>query len=247
MTDYLFITNPDYEPESVRNRSAQWSSPKHIQPGDRILVYVTGGKGITHKWEAVSEADSDDEWGYMCDVKHVADINPPITLDDIKNIFDRSEWSPPYQNFRGLKHLKLSDKVAEKLGLSVGGANESKQKYSNKDLKDSAVEGEEILSENKRRCRDPELRDARLKQDRYRCQHCGFQKSRLAHEVAGPVLEVHHINPFKDRDTQKSKTHLNDLITLCPTCHRAIHALQEATKSKSAHLDLLKKYYKLGR
>lgn len=48
-----------------------------------------------------------------------------------------------------------------------------------------------------------------LKRDGYQCQYCGKYNCRL---------EVHHLS-YKNLGNE----HLNDLITLCSTCHQKIH------------------------
>lgn len=53
------------------------------------------------------------------------------------------------------------------------------------------------------------------KRDDYRCQTCGLQLS-----IDGKhILQVHHINPLRG----KVVTNLDNLISLCPTCHYIAH------------------------
>lgn len=66
-----------------------------------------------------------------------------------------------------------------------------------------------------RRSDTPQWRRARraaLRRDRHRCQKCGARRDR-----ARP-LHVHHINGVSGDDR------LENLVTLCPACHRAFHA-----------------------
>ena len=66
--------------------------------------------------------------------------------------------------------------------------------------------------------------------DRYRCRHCG----RL--EAAGREHDVHHVQPFRTFDYRPGQNEnyraanvLDNLITLCPDCHRRLesaHAMQ---------------------
>jgi len=55
-----------------------------------------------------------------------------------------------------------------------------------------------------------ELCKAVLERDGWRCQHCG--------SISG--LEVHHIQ----RRSRQGKDSEENLISLCPECHRALHA-----------------------
>ena len=57
--------------------------------------------------------------------------------------------------------------------------------------------------------------------DNYKCQACGF-KLKLNGRY---VVECHHTNPI--RGGQVRETKLEDLISLCPTCHRIAHTRNE--------------------
>lgn len=53
--------------------------------------------------------------------------------------------------------------------------------------------------------------------DKYSCQICGF-----AVDIAGKsVIECHHLHPLSG--TLGIETGIDDLISLCPTCHRIAH------------------------
>lgn len=79
-----------------------------------------------------------------------------------------------------------------------------------------AVEGykrDQILSATSR---DRELVERRKALDKYICQSCGFKLS-----VAGRfVIECHHLEPLA---LGQRETKLEDLVSLCPTCHRIVH------------------------
>lgn len=120
MTTYLFVTKPEYDAEAVAlGEEAWWSCSKTTQIGDHALVYITG-TGIQYEWRAVSDADPDDVWRYVCDVEYVRSFDPPISLAEIRDAVARDEWAPPYQNFRGLKSIIIPEDIAETLrGLRV--------------------------------------------------------------------------------------------------------------------------------
>ena len=54
-----------------------------------------------------------------------------------------------------------------------------------------------------------------LKRDGYVCQACGADENGLEHS-----LEVHHIKPLRTFDAVDGANKLNNLITLCKSCHR---------------------------
>ncbi|WP_425311236.1 HNH endonuclease [Kordiimonas lacus] len=66
------------------------------------------------------------------------------------------------------------------------------------------------------------------------CQACGKRP-----QIQGnPVVECHHKDPLSN-GTRETK--LSDLVTLCPTCHRAVHTREPAYSLKD-----LKKLLKLA-
>jgi DEAD/DEAH box helicase domain-containing protein len=59
----------------------------------------------------------------------------------------------------------------------------------------------------------PQIREAVLMRDQYRCRNCGaYEKGRSHH--------IHHMVPFKAFTSIQEANQLTNLITLCPTCHR---------------------------
>lgn len=72
-------------------------------------------------------------------------------------------------------------------------------------------------------------RDAARARDGYRCRHCG------APEREHRQHDVHHITPFRTfgyvpgvNDLCKLANRLENLITLCPTCHHRVERAQGA-------------------
>jgi len=82
---------------------------------------------------------------------------------------------------------------------------------------DKAREGYEIDRTILARARNARLAQKRKELDRYRCQVCSFH-----FELRGRyVIDVHHLNPLSQTKTTVSK--IEDLVSLCPTCHRIAH------------------------
>jgi hypothetical protein len=69
------------------------------------------------------------------------------------------------------------------------------------------------------RSRDPRLVEARKIKDDYTCQACSF---RLMVSPAKYIIDVHHLNPIGSLAGTIS-TSLDDLVCLCPNCHRIAH------------------------
>ncbi|MCZ7542287.1 MAG: DUF1998 domain-containing protein [Anaerolineae bacterium] len=79
----------------------------------------------------------------------------------------------------------------------------------------------------------PQQRDAARARDGYRCQRCG-----LSEAEAGRQHDVHHLRPFREfgyvRDVNahyKEANRLDNLTTLCRSCHRAV---EDAQRTRSA-------------
>jgi len=65
--------------------------------------------------------------------------------------------------------------------------------------------------------RNQRIAKERKSLDKHTCQVCGFSL-----DVSGKfVIECHHLHPLSE--TSVVETTINDLISLCPTCHRIAH------------------------
>lgn len=83
-----------------------------------------------------------------------------------------------------------------------------------------AIEGYLIDKKILSRARDQKLVSQRKELDDYTCQVCGFK---LQHGK-NYVIEVHHLKPLSI--SGQTSTSLDDLVSLCPTCHRIAHLRQ---------------------
>ena len=61
------------------------------------------------------------------------------------------------------------------------------------------------------------------KRDQFKCQVCGLVETGMAHPV-------HHITPFRSFPSYEQANKLENLITLCPTCH---HKAEQNVKMRS--------------
>ena len=154
---YLFITKPEFKPEKIRKgKDGWWSCSKATKVGDHVLIYVAG-KGISHEWRAVSNAERNEQWGYVCNVKYVGTFDPPITLQEIRTEFPKEAWSPPHQSFRGYKSIYISSRVLAKIRamrrMGVRSLQDAEQEFVEKvvkSLKLSSYQRRERLSSAQR-------------------------------------------------------------------------------------------------
>jgi hypothetical protein len=102
------------------------------------------------------------------------------------------------------------------------------------DLNDkSAIEGYMIDFNYFRLSRNKDLAEDCKQRDKHTCQACGFKL-----ELNGRyIVDCHHKYPLSM--TGETETKLEDLVSLCPTCHRVAHL--ENPPIKLARLKLMSK------
>ena len=61
----------------------------------------------------------------------------------------------------------------------------------------------------------PRQREATRARDGYKCQSCGIPESGRSHDV-------HHKIPFRQFESAEQANRLENLVTLCPSCHRRV-------------------------
>lgn len=69
-----------------------------------------------------------------------------------------------------------------------------------------------------------EQRQKALERDGYTCQRCGM-RSATHKEEKGKELNIHHITPAREFDDYEKQNNLDNLITLCSSCHRKLEGL----------------------
>lgn len=96
--------------------------------------------------------------------------------------------------------------------------------YLTPDLTEQLVEAGLILLPNDYGPDWPVQRSAARKRDDYRCRRCGLSEAEAGHEH-----DVHHIQPFRDfnyvrgeNENYKQANQVDNLMTLCRSCHRTV-------------------------
>lgn len=92
------------------------------------------------------------------------------------------------------------------------------------------IEGETVERKVLSYKRNKRIVDACKKRDNYTCQSCSF-----FHD--NKIVECHHLEPL--HMVKKSTIRLENLITLCPTCHRLAHALLRKDYARHIQKDFL--------
>jgi predicted HNH restriction endonuclease len=65
-----------------------------------------------------------------------------------------------------------------------------------------------------------EQRRVARERDGYTCQRCGLTEQQL-----GKALDVHHMKPYRLFDDYAKANTLDNLVSLCPSCHHRQDAL----------------------
>ena len=78
-----------------------------------------------------------------------------------------------------------------------------------------------------RRLRDQKLVQKRKEIDEFACQTCGYRK-----EISNGqfIIDVHHLYPLGN-STDFRITSIEELVCLCPNCHRIAHSRRESPLS----------------
>ena len=75
--------------------------------------------------------------------------------------------------------------------------------------------------------RDQMVRKHALLEYGRECKICGIDFEKQYGPFARDCVEVHHLNPVGQRTGAGHRTALEDVIVICPNCHRALHASRD--------------------
>lgn len=159
---------------------------------------------------------------------------------------DNSEDSA---NFKGRKIFRGTDSYNNPMGLSRGTWTLNDNFRSKSSSPTIDTEKDQIQIENYqagvegiakeyiylRKSRNQNLVDLRRRKDDFTCQACGYRNL-----IGGaiPIIDVHHLNPL-GVEAGEVVTSIDDLICLCPNCHRIAHSGKDFPLSIKQIVDLL--------
>jgi predicted HNH restriction endonuclease len=66
----------------------------------------------------------------------------------------------------------------------------------------------------------------------YLCEICGFDFAECYGEFAKHCVEIHHLKPVAGAASRGMKSTADDVIVVCPNCHRALHQSGDPAKWK---------------
>jgi 5-methylcytosine-specific restriction endonuclease McrA len=247
---YLFVTKPQYRPEKVKAKPGfSWSCSKSVRAGDHALVYVTGGPGVMYEWKVMTNAVPDKTWGYVCDVKYIRGIDPPISIRELRDAIRRKDWSPPHVNFRGnrsieippvglkaIRSLQATRRLAVKQ-LPQHGRRQTKEQIDVALQKRIASSLNNAPSGRRARLakapkkpksqtvtttifiRNADVVAEVLVRAKGRCEECGEPAPFVRARDGTPYLEVHHRKMLANGGEDT----VSNAKAVCPNCHRRAH------------------------
>ncbi|MBQ4508678.1 MAG: HNH endonuclease [Paludibacteraceae bacterium] len=74
------------------------------------------------------------------------------------------------------------------------------------------------------------------------CQACEFDFEKFYGELGKDFIEVHHIKPLHSNNEEVNVDPKEDLVCLCPNCHRMMHRLLRRNNGKIMNPNDLKKF-----
>lgn len=233
-------------------RDTQWSIKQHLaepKPEDPVVLWLSGSQGgvvgLGHVTGAVrvrSEAPGSSDWEESGGDEFWIDSSPVAGSHGLPIHIDEFFLDAPIE-----RELLMSDPIfgtatilrapqsANPFRLT-GDQWEALQRLIERhigywgDIGDdhSAVEGAASYRFTVARERNQELRRLKIAQARSNaqghliCEVCGLEPEDRYNQQGDSLIDVHHIIPLST--SGPTRTHLDDLAVLCPTCHRAIHA-----------------------
>lgn len=130
----------------------------------------------------------------------------------------------------------IEDLVAKTMLLAWSGLERLESTDVIFDIMPSGLEGESKLALHLKRERSSSLRKAKVDnffklKGSIHCELCEVSLDNLyPARLASGFIEVHHIRPISSL-AESSPTTLEELMLLCPNCHRMVHRTKEAEKN----------------
>ncbi len=168
-----------------------------------------------------------------------------ITRDlEFKRINNRDNGKHKASTDYYLKFLKINNKTYE----------ENDEAY-NRDVNDITISEKDRLllinnnqksikfsnSNTKKLLRDPRMGKLCLQQAKYKCEIDSSHLTFISNTSGKQYMEAHHLIPHIYENCKKYDRHLDlieNIISLCPNCHRAVHFGDKKTKN-----EILKKLF----
>ncbi len=105
--------------------------------------------------------------------------------------------------------------------------NDDEQSESPKPKRGSSIQISEEGKRFEKKCkgyeRSSKLRQAVIERDGYVCRVCGKSLEETYGSYAKKLIEVHHGVPVSSNNGASFESSIEDMIAICPNCHRVLH------------------------
>lgn len=201
--------------ERAKNRKDTYFSQKvrNIKSHDTVSPYVNYSK---NSWELNSEG-----YKFLEENKNLVESYQSLIFDvtyKINDVLAASDiLSKRVRKNASTKHKPII--IDENEIISDGGKN--------KVVKIS------VVKERSSKLRKAAIEYYKDDNGKIKCSICGFEFTEHYGDYGKNFIEIHHIKPicqYEDEDINKTiKDALENLVPLCPNCHRMIHKASELT------------------
>lgn len=209
-------------------KARSWVAPKSAEPGDEVVVYITGyGFFATARIDTHATPRSDWPNRYSADLRAIRLIRPPISLGAIQRRIPNLKWANYPRSI-----TSPTPKISEQIRSLII----ERRRTRTPELDDEALEGANIeelrrvallkarpsatTTERKsiHRARSRAIRLYVLRRADGRCEGCKTLAPFQTRD-GSDYLEPHHIYRLSD----EGPDHPANVIGLCPNCHRRAH------------------------
>lgn len=174
------------------------------------------------------------ELGNICSKYYSFDSlpNDDILIDDLRNLIGI------YKELKGYIGLNIIDLKNQ---LTENEYQEKSQKAKRKELKEGAIKKKEKgnSSNNSSWIRDPDIAYTALDNANFLCENDFNHITFISQSTSKQFVEAHHLVPMRNQDQFDVSLDVpENIISLCPNCHRAFH-----NSTKEVKKELIKNFY----
>ena len=177
----------------------------------------------------------------ICDNELANDIGPSVKRSEVSKVLSNLD----FQNQMGVE-LKCNPEINDE-GAKIFTFNLQPPLYFNETEKtEIGVKGElegnlveKIINVHERSAKN---RREALKIHGYKCFACGFKMEELYGKTAEKIIDIHHLIPLSELVGKTEVNYKDDLVPLCPNCHRVVHVQKNNLLTPDEVGELFNKY-----
>jgi len=196
---------------------------QYSKPGDKLFICATKNNELFLLGQIKVSTIKKRRNGYLANCRNISGPFNIIPLGSVK-------WKLRFESDKDRlkKGVDIALQVRAHRVLEPESANmlkkilkDEKTKYF-KEIEIFKKEGEALERLVTVRERDPKIRNAAIKKYGSICMICEIDYQKI-YLIDKKLLEIHHLKPLATRKKAET-TKIDDVIVLCPNCHRALHA-----------------------